>query len=78
MSLLRDVQQHYRRECALRKLVPLPSLLLQLDHFVDHKLVLRSLALANVGLDDSMFAIVAAAFARGAGQRRARRRRCLV
>jgi hypothetical protein len=41
-------------QCAMQKLQPLASLLVQLDHYVDHRLVLRALNLANAGLDGAV------------------------
>ncbi len=62
-SRLREALLHYRRECATRHVLPLQALLSAIDRALDHNLVLRSLALSGVGLDDKGFELVAAALA---------------
>jgi Ran GTPase-activating protein (RanGAP) involved in mRNA processing and transport len=60
-SRLREALLHYRRECATRHVMPLQALLTTIDRALDHNLVLRTLALSGVGLDDRGFELMAAA-----------------
>jgi Ran GTPase-activating protein (RanGAP) involved in mRNA processing and transport len=60
-SRLREALLHYRRECATRHVLPLQALLTTIDRALDHNLVLRTLALSGVGLDDRGFELIAAA-----------------
>jgi Ran GTPase-activating protein (RanGAP) involved in mRNA processing and transport len=60
-SRLREALLHYRRECATRHVLPLQALLTTIDRALDHNLVLRTLALSGVGLDDRGFELIAGA-----------------